>query len=262
MSSARMAQIAINKSLLKEYTVDGQRAVYLNDGTEFQIQIFNSTQKVVGYKIYVNGDLMPKYLVLKPGERCWLERLLGEQKKLKFSTYEVDDCPEALKAIAKNGEIRVEAYYERERCFNSLKLFETTSSIPAVDNPWRYGTWTTCENQNANYCQTLSTNPTEVLDYTITATATNTSAGICDSYVIDTTIETGRIEKGGYSQQVFEEVGTEFNYSSFATEIIKILPESRKPATVEDTRRRYCPYCGKKVKDSFKFCPSCGKQLN
>ena len=38
----KLAKIAINKSLLKEYSNSSdERIVYMNDGTEFQIQLFN-----------------------------------------------------------------------------------------------------------------------------------------------------------------------------------------------------------------------------
>jgi tRNA-2-methylthio-N6-dimethylallyladenosine synthase len=46
------------------------------------------------------------------------------------------------------------------------------------------------------------------------------------------------------------------------TEEILILPQSRKPVSVEETRRRYCSQCGKKVNPKDKFCSNCGARLN
>lgn len=113
----QMVKIAINKSILKEYkngnSLD-ERIVYLDNGSEFQIQIFNPHDFVVGARIYINGVSMSYMLVLRPGERIWLERYLDKSVKFRFETYEVDADEETQKAIQKNGEIKV-TFYKEER---------------------------------------------------------------------------------------------------------------------------------------------------
>ena len=48
------AKLAINKSLLKEYNNSGERIVYLEDGDEFQIQLFNPLSVTIGADISIN----------------------------------------------------------------------------------------------------------------------------------------------------------------------------------------------------------------
>jgi hypothetical protein len=78
---------------------------------------------------------------------------------------------------------------------------------------------------------------------------------------LDATIETGRVEKGGHSDQEFEYCDIDFDYYPFKTENIQILPNSRKQIRVEETRRKYCSQCGKKVSPKDKFCSNCGAKL-
>ena len=114
----QMVKIAINKSILKEYkngnSLD-ERIVYLDNGSEFQIQIFNPHDFVVGARIYINGVSMSYMLVLRPGERIWLERYLDKSVKFRFETYEVDADEETKKAIQKNGEVKVVFYKEEHK---------------------------------------------------------------------------------------------------------------------------------------------------
>ena len=114
----QMVKIAINKSILKEYkngnSLD-ERIVYLDNGSEFQIQIFNPYDFVVGARIYINGVSMSYMLVLRPGERIWLERYLDKSVKFRFETYEVDADEETKKAIQKNGEVKVVFYKEEHK---------------------------------------------------------------------------------------------------------------------------------------------------
>ena len=79
--NSQMAKLAINKSLLKEFGND--RTVYLNDGDEFQIQFFNPYDYVIGARIKINGEMMSyNYLVLRPGERVWLDRYIDNAQKM------------------------------------------------------------------------------------------------------------------------------------------------------------------------------------
>ena len=74
-------------------------------------------------------------------------------------------------------------------------------------------------------------------------------------------IETGRIERGSHSNQSFDYVNIDFEYWSFKTETIHILPKSQKQYSSSDLEKKYCPECGRKIKDKFKFCPFCGNKL-
>lgn len=63
------AKIARNKSLLKEYDINGQRTVYLKDGDEFQIQLFNPETTEIAARITIEDTTLPHDIVLMPGER-------------------------------------------------------------------------------------------------------------------------------------------------------------------------------------------------
>ena len=107
----KMARIAKNKSLLKEYkTSNNPRTVYLNDGEEFQIQLYNPYDYTISAKITLNGTEMPNELVLRPAERVWLDRYLDNPRKFKFETYEVDNDKSTEKITAKNGLINIDFY--------------------------------------------------------------------------------------------------------------------------------------------------------
>jgi hypothetical protein len=74
-------------------------------------------------------------------------------------------------------------------------------------------------------------------------------------------IETGRVEKGGSSDQSFKTVDKTFNLFTCSTSIWKILPISQQVFEKQDLKV-YCGNCGKKrKKDSDKFCSSCGNKF-
>ena len=57
-------------------------------------------------------------------------------------------------------------------------------------------------------------------------------------------------------------IDMEFNPYPYLTEVIKILPESQKPFTKEDTQKVYCSNCGRKLKTKYKYCPYCGAKID
>jgi hypothetical protein len=110
------ASICINKSQLKLYNKqDKFPTYYLDNGQEFQIQLFNPTQDTILAKIQLNGKAISQGgLVIKPGERVFLERYLDIAKKFLFETYEVSNTNAVKQAIANNGDFKVEFYRESQ----------------------------------------------------------------------------------------------------------------------------------------------------
>ena len=260
-----LAKIAISKNLIKEYkSSNSERTVYLNDGTEFQIYLKNPYQTHLGIKIYVNNQAIGgNMLVLKPGQSFWLDRFLNDNKKFLFSTYDVENTQEMRYAINNNGKVKIEFYHEKE----DTPYFTTTPLKTNFD-------WTNCNTIcsssksyntpiNTYYCSTgdirgLSANVATNSKLTAMSYDTSVSAAKTD----DLSLETGRVEKGGVSRQEFEYCDINFDYYAFKTENILILPLSRKQIHAEETRRRYCSQCGKKVNPKDKFCSNCGAKLN
>ena len=292
-SNNEMAKIAINKSLLKEYkTNTDPRVVYMNNGDEFQIQLFNPEQDTIGAEVSINGNKIPGILVIRPGERIWLERYLTEQSKFKFTTYEVDNPDEdssVARAIANNGTIEIKFYREKQKRSNWNNItWDSRSSdfftkladyswdvennntykeltdnnallnarISACDSDYNNATYLSL---NTTCCDTLTnsvlppTHNTHFSTKRIVPEKTYKSAT-----PISNKIETGRIDKGSYSNQKLEHVNIEFENWHFKKEVIKIFPSSRKPYTSSDIKKIYCTNCGRKINTKYKFCPYCG----
>ena len=273
-----LAKIAIAKNLIKEYTNSkSERTVYLNDGTEFQIYLKNPYQTHLGIKIYVNNQSIGNMLVLKPGQSCWLERYMNENRKFLFSTYEVDNTPEMRYAIDKNGWVKLEFYHERER---SNAYVYPSSTITWTGGPGNgYDLYSSTTGSAVNSVNTVLNAQSCYYNAASTITASSACTDRCEiDATVDTldldinankslhkcskkSIETGRVEKGSRSKQKFEYCDIDFDYYSFKTESIHILPTSQKKVNVEETRRRYCSQCGKKVGPKDKFCSNCGAKL-
>ena len=274
MNIEKMVRIAKNKSLLKEYkTSNNPRTVYLNDGEEFQIQLYNPYNYTISAKITLNGTEIPNVLVLRPAERVWLDRYLDTPRKFKFETYEVDNDKNTEKITAKNGLIEVNFYREAPRRKNQFNIRDY--GIIRVKNPYgimdsltpRLCDYTTLQNtsktlRSESIIQTYYNSDSSCVSSCACAT-TDTVANASQSgdQVALNSIETGRIAEGSYSDQKLDTVDLEFNPWVCNTETIKILPLSRKQVSSNDLKKQYCPSCGHKINDKYKFCPYCGENL-
>ena len=246
------AFITKDKQRLKQF---GQN-VYLKNGEEFEIELFNPTQSTVLAKIKINGTyLSGGGLVIKPGQRVFLERYMDEPRKFKFDTYEVDGSSnEVLNAIANNGDVRIE-FYEESR--------PTITYPHLMGGSWQNGWSGINVNSGTPYYGNITYSTNNVSSY-----YTNTS-NFSTNYVNDNvlslgkrtkSLETGRVEKGGKSNQDFSYVNMNFNHYTCSVSEWKILPDSQKPVTTKDLIGK-CPKCSTKFKkSSWKFCPECGYQ--
>ena len=268
------AWVAIKRNRQKIYNRQGKTQVYLKDGQEFQIELFNPTQTRYLVKFKINGNYQAdRGLILNPGQRYFLDRFIDDDKKLEFSTYEVEDSKAAKKAIEKNGLLEVEFYAE-------TFLHGNIISYPRIYTTpnWSQPIWTTNPHQfwggtsagifnNAGGSSTLTLAGSTVNNITYTSGTvacgtTYTSSANYSSVVNDASIETGRVEKGEKSDQKFEEgYGTFGSWASYTT-TVQIIPLSQKPAEAQEIRS-YCTGCGSRVKkQTWKFCPNCGTETN
>ena len=261
----RVVWIAVSNSRQKIY---GNKHVLLDDNQEFQIELYNPTSIKYLAKIYVNGKIISySGLVLKPGQRYFLDRFIDEDRKLLFSIYEVEgDNEEVQKAIAENGFIKVEFYAEDttpNNCWSGISWVTTSTPIYYYSgNPF---TTTTAS------FSTLSGNITNTSTFSSSTTANVANAFVAGSLSdAQATIgseskkmkETGRVEKGSRSDQSF---GNDYSKYSWAVNYIseyQILPRSAKPVEISEIRS-YCPGCRTRIKKkTWKFCPSCGESLD
>jgi hypothetical protein len=230
--------ITKNKSRLKVYN---QSNIYLNDGDNFEFEIYNPTQHKILVKIKLNGSYISNTgIVVNPAQRVFLERFIDSNNKFNFSTYEVENTQQNQQAIELNGLVEVEFYNE------------------IVYNYINNGGWGTLNIGNGfithPYYGTITTNTNNVYS---TLTDNNATMDVLYS----NSIETGRVEKGEKSNQSFTYDYS--SYSNFPTKKVKlkILPFSLKPLEVKEIRN-YCSGCGLRKKDEkWKFCPKCGVNL-
>ena len=284
-------KLAVNKSILKEYqTSKSNRTVYLKNGTEFQLQLFNPLTFTICADIYINDEKIPNSLVIKPGQRVWLERYLDRAKKFLYETYEVENGNASVEAAIKhNGLIKVKFYREdiNKNNYTSYTVYydKPATSINTITNDFiNLDSYNDCCTTTASNCSGVYTSVSSTCDCSLLgsqtvlynccdmitepllsasvntksfSTAVTTSANTINYDVRDTK-ETGRIQEGSKSNQLLHDCDIEFSNWSFKTEIIQILPESEKPYTTTDLQKIYCTECGRKLNTKYKFCPYCG----
>ena len=257
------AHITKKKSRLKVYN---GHVVFLNDKDNFEFEIHNPKNKTVLCKIKLNGEYISTGgIVLKPGQRVFLERFLDSNNKFEFSTYKVKDTSENRSAIDLNGNVLIE-FYDEQQVVNNFYLGgrtlyggpNTAGYVPqfgttiTTTGGVTYGT-TTLSSSNSTYTSSVSSD-------TFRSKFDTSSTLLKGPKKKSKSIETGRVEKGDESDQSFTNSYEQFNYHTSHTIKFKIQPLSNKNVTVEEIRS-YCTECGTKMKKNYKFCPSCGNKL-
>lgn len=281
------ANICINKSRLKRYeTNDSTPTYYLENGQEFSIELFNPTQSVVLAKITINGKLITQGgLILRNGERVFLERYLDVAKKFKFETYTVSNTEEVKQAIENNGSIKVE-FYSEYIPINYGSTTTITTNYPdwtyrpniffgnsgtGIGNNFTY-TSGSINTQNINYNQTVSNTLSDSGsvncsalhdgDATLDFMPNEESKVKLSASLGKNKIETGKVEQGSDSVQQFKYIDKQFDSYAFHTIEYKLLPLSQKVNTTDDIKvRQYCGNCGTKAGRTDKYCSSCGEKF-
>ena len=235
--------------------------VFLEDKEEFEIELFNPLTVSVLADIKLNGQSISKTgLVVKPGQRVYLDCFIDDKKKFVFSTYEIDGGLESLDATQNNG--LLEVFFYKEDVI-TLDNWQTKFGRIIVEKYYPYNPYPwylhTTHNPYKIYGGTIgtggygTTNLTNgVIGTTTTNNAVYNSQSINSSYTTDlnvsyggttvnnlfsvNNIETGRVEKGEISKQKFTEVEMDFEKNYISSTIIQILPESRKPVEVKNVK--------------------------
>ena len=260
------AYVTKGKQRIKQFN----GTVYLEDRDNFEVELFNPFTYNILAKIDVNNQSLGNGIVIRPGERVFLERFLDNNKKFQFNTYTVSGSNKQVReAIQSNGNVSVKFY--KERIYNYTDY-----------GNWYYnsGTYTApiygSSGHNTLLCD-ASTNvfTTNTMSDVPMSFTTNANVGIgtpCPTAKLDISgntpratldsVETGRIGKGESSDQRLQTVDMDFEYSPFHSIEWKILPKSQQRITSSDIKQ-YCVSCGTRIKKSnYKFCPNCGTQIN
>jgi hypothetical protein len=234
--------------------------VFLNDGDEFEIELFNPLTVSVLADIKLNGQSISKTgLVVKPGQRVYLDCFIDDRKKFKFSTYEIENSGEALDATQNNGVLEVFFYKEDvitldnwQRKFDRVivEKYYPYNPYPWY-NPYRlycgsgtitYGGTTVTTNGNSFTMDasngliggtTNVYNSSNNINCSYTSQVDLSNLNVAGSLSTNS-IETGRVEKGEKSKQKFTEVEMDFEKNYISSTIIQILPESRKPVSASE----------------------------
>lgn len=228
--------------------------VYLNDGEEFQIELHNPLTECALADIKLNGNSISKGgLVLRPGERFYLDCFIDDKKKFIFSTYEVEDTDDSMESIAKNGLLEVFFYKESVKSIDRSRLNKVIVErhyYPYQTNPyWQTIPWYTTPNiycNTGNIGGTFTTNmPPCNTTYTSSSINLNNLTGSLTTgnnaipiNSINSNIETGRIEKGENSDQKFDDVDMDFDNFYISSTLLELLPESRRPIETKELKEK------------------------
>jgi hypothetical protein len=231
---------------------------FLENNETFEIELFNPLTVSVLADIKLNGQSISKTgLVVKPGQRVYLDCFIDDKKKFVFSTYEIDGGLESLNATANNGVLEVFFYKED---VITLDNWQRKFDRIIVEKHYPYNPYPWYNPYTLYYGTTIGTggygtkNLTNgVIGAITTNTAYSSNNAVNCSYTSDSNvsyggttvnnlfsvnnIETGRVEKGEKSKQRFTEVDMDFENNYISSTIIQILPESRKPAEVKDVKK-------------------------
>jgi hypothetical protein len=238
--------------------------VFLENNSEFEIELFNPLTECVLADIKLNGHSISKSgLVIKPGQRVYLDCFVDDRKKFIFNTYEIDSSEESIKATSKNGLLEVFFYKEDVVTINNWqRRFDRViveKWYPAYYPNWNIYPWypnVYCGTTKTYFDNNISFGGTTVNTVVnTTGTFGNTTTDTVNINAFDTTnasytvnsntslyssnIETGRVEKGSQSNQKFTEIDMDFEKNYIASTIIQILPESRKPAEIKEVKGNF-----------------------
>jgi len=265
--------------------------VYLDNNQEFIIELFNPLQDSVLAEIKINGKKVSENgLILRPGQRFYLDCFLDDKKKFLFKTYDVENSTEALNAVANNGFVEVSFFKERTtpkfiaNSYTYVNLNSNPNITWTVDNtiiPTNGGNITFGTNplittsqvsinnmslgsSNCFYTSNISNTSNTIRSYSNTSEQSKSSDILrskSKNKTLSDTTETGRIEKGDKSQQKFEAIEMDFEAYCVSKVSYQLLPNSKKPVETSELKKNFCSDCGNKLKGTEKFCPSCGTRI-
>lgn len=216
--------------------------IYLQNGEEFAIELHNPTQTNVAALINLDGKpISSSGLIIRAGERIYLDCFMDELKKFVFDTYDVEDTKESSDAISNNG--LLEVYFYNELIIDRVDL----TKIPKVQEhhhhhhnynyptrwyPYHRDIWyggTT----NIGYTSSNSTIDVSAMNNLLSDVSVN-SINISSN---DGTIETGQTVKGDDSLQKFKEIDMALEEEHISTVSYTLLPESRMPKSSKDVSK-------------------------
>ena len=255
------AHITTNRNRAKVYGT----SIYLKDKQRFEIELFNPNTISYLAKISINGkSISDSGIVLKPGQRVYLERFIDSNNKFVFETYEIEKSIEALNAVINNGLVEV-SFYPETTLTGSYTCFQNPAFTTGNNYCTNTGVYGNIGVQGAQGPQGPQGISSSYSSNSFGGTTTNFSCSVSDlsleSKSRSKSIETGRVEKGESSSQSFNQTTGYFSFVPSDIVSYRLVPESEKPVEVEKIRN-YCTGCGNRIrKETWKFCPRCGEKF-
>lgn len=243
-------------SSLDELKTYQENDIFLNNGDEFQVRLFNPLREKIGAQLSINGKLSNRLLVLNPGETADIDRFIDEKRRMMFETYKYDDNnPAAKNAIANNGLIEIKFFKEFQPYYYNLTT--STFNLGNTTGAPYYGNNTTLTSSSVFNCSTsLDFNspgvPLQEVDRSVKSSRKLSKSKLK---------ETGIVSKGEESNQEFKSVNIQFESFPFHTISYKLKPMSEKNSYSTEVRD-YCTSCGYRIRnDKWMYCPKCGNKV-
>jgi len=223
----------------------------MKDQTEFEIELYNPTKEKIMAMIEMNGTpISDSGIILKPGQRVFLERFLDNEKKFLYETYVVNNNKETKEAIQNNGKVMVRFHKESKPRPRSL----TYGSVFNGSSGFGYSEITYTDYKYNNPITFNTTDFKGVNNNFFTNSFANTD--ISDSM---RKVETGSVEQGAKSDQELRSTHGNFEWFYTWSNEWQIMPNSQQPVQAKDLVDR-CGKCKTKLKSNHKFCPECGEK--
>ena len=265
MPSATILSKNPRTSSLDELRIYNENTIFLNDGIEFQIRLFNPLTEKIGVKIGLNERFSESILVLNPGQDVILDRFIDDQKKMLFETYLYDsDNKQSQKAIVNNGNVTIQffkekinnpiwisntIYYPERTIYGSPNQFDNiVYNSNSAGKPYNISTNITSTNIIGNSTYTCST---DSLQFKNDEPKTRSKK----------LKETGRVEKGDKSEQNFKTIQIQFEPFYFHKIDYNLKPTSENE-NLNIQIREYCTSCSYRIRNKkYNYCPKCGTKL-
>lgn len=203
--------------------------IYLKDSEEFKLELHNPLTIIVAAGIRMSGDqISSSLLVIRPGERIYLDCFIDSKEKFIFKTYNVDNTKENLNAINKNGDLEV-VFYTEELIPNNPFPYSNWGKPHYVNNRIYYGS----SINDVTYGNNHTTLGDTFGAYVNGSLTNSTNCSLASVTTSSNVVETGRVQGGDKSDQEFGTING--NYTMFYNSIkYKLLPESLKPIEKKD----------------------------
>lgn len=220
--------------------------VYLNDGEEFMIELYNPTQNTVLANIKLDGKpISQSGIVVYPGQRVYLDHFPESGKKFTFTTYEVSDDEVGKNATVNNGVLEVNFHKEEVLTINSWVNHRTYVTNPWVTQPYvpyspsiPYSPQPIWYSSDQNYAYSISSGKANTTQSDISNQVTKLwvdglpclySQTSVHPYDQGITTETGITTGGEQTEQKLTEVDMDFQSTILSQTILQLLPESMMP---------------------------------